>query len=90
MRLQDVDGNPAALGTTVRLVGSGPDQVAIGTEPGASAIQVVPEIVDQVEKLVLFQRTPPWVIPRDDRPFHALEKAAFRSPLGPPIGSRPR
>lgn len=52
----------------------------IGT--GASAIQVVPEIVDQVEKLVLFQRTPPWVVPRDDRPFHALEKAAFRSPLG--------
>jgi cation diffusion facilitator CzcD-associated flavoprotein CzcO len=33
----------------------------IGT--GASAIQLVPEIVDQVAELHLYQRTPPWVIP---------------------------
>lgn len=33
----------------------------IGT--GASAIQLVPEIVDQVAALHLYQRTPPWVIP---------------------------
>jgi cation diffusion facilitator CzcD-associated flavoprotein CzcO len=34
----------------------------IGT--GASAIQIVPEIVDQVAELQLYQRTPPWVVPR--------------------------
>lgn len=34
----------------------------IGT--GASAIQIVPEIVDQVAQLQLYQRTPPWVVPR--------------------------
>ncbi|MDT5092642.1 MAG: hypothetical protein QOH60_2005 [Mycobacterium sp.] len=34
----------------------------IGT--GASAIQLVPEIVDQVAELQLYQRTPPWVVPR--------------------------
>jgi cation diffusion facilitator CzcD-associated flavoprotein CzcO len=34
----------------------------IGT--GASAIQIVPEIVDEVAQLCLYQRTPPWVIPR--------------------------
>jgi cation diffusion facilitator CzcD-associated flavoprotein CzcO len=34
----------------------------IGT--GASAIQFVPEIQPQVEHLDLFQRTPPWVLPR--------------------------
>jgi cation diffusion facilitator CzcD-associated flavoprotein CzcO len=34
----------------------------IGT--GASAIQVVPEIVDDVAQLQLYQRTPPWVVPR--------------------------
>lgn len=34
----------------------------IGT--GASAIQVVPEIIDQVAGLQLYQRTPPWVVPR--------------------------
>lgn len=34
----------------------------IGT--GASAIQLVPEIVDEVAELKLFQRTPAWVFPR--------------------------
>lgn len=34
----------------------------IGT--GASAIQIVPEIVDDVAALQLYQRTPPWVVPR--------------------------
>ena len=37
----------------------------IGT--GASAIQIVPSIADKVESLTLFQRTPPWIIPRWDR-----------------------
>ncbi len=37
----------------------------VGT--GASAIQVVPAIQPRVERLVLFQRTPPWVMPRNDR-----------------------
>lgn len=38
-------------------------QVAvIGT--GASAIQIVPEIVEQVAGLQLYQRTPPWVVMR--------------------------
>ena len=34
----------------------------IGT--GASAIQFVPEIQPRVGRLTLFQRTPPWVLPR--------------------------
>jgi cation diffusion facilitator CzcD-associated flavoprotein CzcO len=36
----------------------------IGT--GASAIQVLPEIQPLVERLHLFQRTPPWVVPHPD------------------------
>jgi cation diffusion facilitator CzcD-associated flavoprotein CzcO len=36
----------------------------IGT--GASAIQVVPAIVASVARLHLFQRSPPWVLPRPD------------------------
>jgi cation diffusion facilitator CzcD-associated flavoprotein CzcO len=35
---------------------------------GASAIQFVPEIQPQVERLHLFQRTPPWVMPRGNPP----------------------
>jgi cation diffusion facilitator CzcD-associated flavoprotein CzcO len=36
----------------------------IGT--GASAIQIVPEIVGEVGALQLYQRTPPWVVPRSN------------------------
>jgi cation diffusion facilitator CzcD-associated flavoprotein CzcO len=43
----------------------GGERVAvIGT--GASAIQFVPQIQPRVGRLHLFQRTPPWVIPRFD------------------------
>ncbi|NJP99794.1 flavin-containing monooxygenase [Streptomyces zingiberis] len=44
----------------------------VGT--GASAIQIVPELQPEVERLTLFQRTPPWVMPRVDRPIGALER----------------
>ena len=36
----------------------------IGT--GASGIQFVPEIQPEVERLAVFQRTPPWVLPRSN------------------------
>ncbi|HET6764017.1 MAG TPA: NAD(P)/FAD-dependent oxidoreductase [Longimicrobiaceae bacterium] len=39
----------------------------VGT--GASAIQIVPAIQPVVSRLVLFQRTPPWVLPRHDAPL---------------------
>jgi cation diffusion facilitator CzcD-associated flavoprotein CzcO len=45
---------------------------AIGT--GASAIQYVPQVQPQVEQLHLFQRTPPWIIPRWDYRIRRWEK----------------
>lgn len=45
---------------------------------GASAIQVVPEIVDKVAELVVFQRTPSWVIPRLDRTIGPMERAVYQ------------
>ncbi|WP_210492435.1 NAD(P)/FAD-dependent oxidoreductase [Patulibacter sp. SYSU D01012] len=48
----------------------------IGT--GASAIQFVPKIQPQVQELTLFQRTPPWVLPRPDRPIARWERFLFR------------
>ncbi|MBI1260774.1 MAG: NAD(P)-binding protein [Rhizobiales bacterium] len=49
----------------------------IGT--GASAIQFVPAIQPRVSRLTLFQRTAPWVMPKEDRPITAREKWAFRN-----------
>jgi cation diffusion facilitator CzcD-associated flavoprotein CzcO len=52
----------------------------IGT--GASGVQVVPELAKVVEHLMVFQRTPPWMVPKDDRPYSATELAQFqRNPL---------
>lgn len=48
----------------------------IGT--GASAIQIVPSIVGKVDKLTVFQRTPPWVMPRPDFETPDWQKLAFR------------
>ncbi|MEY1662335.1 flavin-containing monooxygenase [Isoalcanivorax beigongshangi] len=44
----------------------------------ASAIQLVPQIVDKAATLSVFQRTPNWIIPRGDRAYRATEKALFR------------
>lgn len=45
----------------------------IGT--GASAIQVVPELAKIAAHLTLFQRTPPWIMPKHD---HAIPERARR------------
>lgn len=44
----------------------------VGT--GASAIQIVPSIAPEVGRLALFQRTPPWILPRLDRRFTRVER----------------
>ncbi|MDB5454648.1 MAG: 4-hydroxyacetophenone monooxygenase [Caulobacter sp.] len=47
----------------------------IGT--GASAIQFVPQIAPKLAQLHLFQRTPPWIAPKLDRPMKPWEKRLF-------------
>ncbi|WLQ42581.1 NAD(P)/FAD-dependent oxidoreductase [Streptomyces laculatispora] len=49
----------------------------IGT--GASAIQIVPSIQPKAAKLTLFQRTPPWVMPRMDRTISGAERWLHRT-----------
>jgi len=48
----------------------------IGT--GASAVQFVPEIREPAAHVTVFQRTPPWVLPRRDRAITPTERALFR------------
>jgi cation diffusion facilitator CzcD-associated flavoprotein CzcO len=45
---------------------------------GATAIQVVPRLREQVERLVVFQRTPPWVIPHGDHPVAERVQRLYR------------
>jgi len=48
----------------------------IGT--GASAVQFIPEIQPKVAKLLLFQRTPAWVLPRPEGKIGAWQRRLFR------------
>jgi cation diffusion facilitator CzcD-associated flavoprotein CzcO len=50
----------------------GKSVAVIGT--GASAIQLVPKIAKRVQHLSLFQRTPPWVMPKPDMAINAKQK----------------
>lgn len=59
---------------TDRLV-QGRRVAVIGT--GASAIQLVPGIVDEVAQVDLYQRTAPWVLPRGDAPVPRAVIAAY-------------
>lgn len=48
----------------------------VGT--GASAIQIVPSIINKVKKLILFQRTPAWVVPRFDFSYPTVFKLIMK------------
>jgi cation diffusion facilitator CzcD-associated flavoprotein CzcO len=48
----------------------------VGT--GASSVQFVPAIADDARRLVVFQRTGNWFLPRRNRPYPAPLKAAIR------------
>ena len=54
---------------------TGKDVVVVGT--GASAIQLVPELVRRGAHVTLFQRTPAWVLPRGGRVYTDAERHAF-------------
>jgi cation diffusion facilitator CzcD-associated flavoprotein CzcO len=47
----------------------------IGT--GASAAQLIPEVAKVAARTVVFQRTPPWVLPRKDPVYTSEERARF-------------
>jgi cation diffusion facilitator CzcD-associated flavoprotein CzcO len=58
----------------------------IGT--GASAVQVVPSIAPEVERLTVFQRTPIWCLPKPDAPLDGRFGWALRNLPGTIQASR--
>jgi cation diffusion facilitator CzcD-associated flavoprotein CzcO len=55
---------------------AGKSVAVIGT--GASAVQIVPELVKQATKVTVFQRTPGWVLPRLDYDAPAWQRTLFQ------------
>jgi cation diffusion facilitator CzcD-associated flavoprotein CzcO len=92
-KLPDLPGLETFAGTTFHSAQwdhehqlTGERVAVIGT--GASAIQFVPQIQPEVGELQLYQRTPPWIVPRMDRPITGVEKRLFK--LFPPLMSAVR
>ena len=48
----------------------------VGT--GASAVQILPEIAPIAAQVDVFQRTPGWVLPRQDTPYGSMRRWAYR------------
>src|SRR6187551_1147896 len=85
--LPDIDGVDSFAGVTMHTARwdheqdlTGKRVAIIGT--GASAVQVIPEIAPIVERLVVFQRTPIWCMPKLDVPLPAAARWAMRIPGG--------
>ena len=56
---------------------TGETVAVIGT--AASTVQFLPVIAQQAGRLHVFQRSPQWVLPKDDTPFTEEELHAFRT-----------
>jgi cation diffusion facilitator CzcD-associated flavoprotein CzcO len=54
---------------------AGTDLAVIGS--AATAVQMAPELAQEVARLYLYQRSPTWVLPRENDPFTAEELARF-------------
>ncbi|WP_225727034.1 MULTISPECIES: NAD(P)/FAD-dependent oxidoreductase [unclassified Nocardia] len=55
---------------------TGKKVAVIGT--GASAVQIIPELVEKAASVKVFQRTPGWVLPRVNRRTNGLTKQLYR------------
>ncbi|MYR07940.1 NAD(P)-binding domain-containing protein [Gordonia sp. SID5947] len=82
-KLPDIPGIGEFSGTVMHSARWNPDVDLDGKRvgvvgTGASAIQVVPSIASKVEHLVLFQRTAPYIVARQDFEFTEVQKKQFR------------
>ena len=65
------DASEPVAGTRIAVVGT-----------GSSAAQLVPELVAAGAEVVLFQRSPAWILPRGGRRYDAADRAAFAADPG--------
>lgn len=83
VKLPDIDGLSEFTGPVLHTAQwdhdldlAGRNVAVIGT--GASGVQVVPELAETAGHVTVFQRSPPWMVPKDDRPYSATELARFQ------------
>ena len=82
-RLPDIDGIDTFAGPVMHTARwdhdvdlTGKRVAVIGT--GASAIQIVPKVSEVASHVDVYQRTPPWIVPRNDHPYGPVSRLAMR------------
>lgn len=55
---------------------------------GASAVQIIPEAAQQAERLIVFQRSASYVVPRQDRAYTDDERTTFTHDLAALLADR--
>jgi cation diffusion facilitator CzcD-associated flavoprotein CzcO len=92
-KLPDIPGVESFAGTSLHTARwdhsvdlRGKRVAVIGT--GASAIQVIPAIAPEVERLTVFQRTPIWCLPKLDAPMSRGRRAILRRVPGAMLAAR--
>jgi cation diffusion facilitator CzcD-associated flavoprotein CzcO len=65
---------------------AGKHVAVVGT--GASAVQIIPELVRAAASVKVFQRTPAWVLPRPDGPTPRMVRELFAQVPGLQSGAR--
>lgn len=93
LQFPDIDGLDGFSGTCFHAGAWRHDHDLAGRTVGvigsaASAIQFVPEIVKVAGQVHLFQRTPNWVLPKDDTPYTREQREVFRTNPSAPQEAR--
>ncbi|GAC66439.1 flavin-containing monooxygenase [Gordonia soli] len=84
-RMPEVEGLDSFTGEIVHTAQWRPDVAVAGARigvvgTGASAIQLIPHLAADAEELVVFSRTAPYVVPRNDRVYTEDERDELRDP----------
>ncbi|MDL9935680.1 NAD(P)/FAD-dependent oxidoreductase [Gordonia sp. ABSL1-1] len=84
-RIPEIDGLADFSGEVVHTAAWSDDLRVAGARigvvgTGASAVQVIPHLATVADEVVVFSRTPPYVVPRADRAYSAAERAAMLDP----------
>jgi cation diffusion facilitator CzcD-associated flavoprotein CzcO len=83
-KIPDIDGIDSFEGKVIHSTDWDPSYdlrgrraAVIGT--GATAVQLIPTIVDDLQELTVYQRTPIWVVPKIDGPIPRPVRRLFRA-----------
>ena len=86
-RIPEVPGLDAFPGPVLHTARWDPDLEVVGRRvgvvgTGASAVQLAPRLAEAGARVIAFQRSAPWIVPRDDAPYSEADRRRFAADDG--------